>query len=195
MDAKINLTENVIDVIRNRRSIRSFSDKGIDKEQINVMFEAARWSPSAMNEQPWLYIYATRENEALYNAIAQSLMPGNKKWAEKAPLLIVSMARPYFLSNGKHNNSALHDTGMANLALSLQATAMGLHTHMMGGFDAALLKKSLNLPADLHVAVVIAVGYAGDPGVLPEDLKQREEGPRSRMNHDQFIFHQTFHNN
>ncbi|HEX5025168.1 MAG TPA: nitroreductase family protein [Agriterribacter sp.] len=192
MKADLNLNGNVLDVIRNRRSIRSFSDKSIDKEQINAMFEAARWSPSAMNEQPWLYIYATRENKALHTAIAESLMPGNKKWAEKAPLLIVSMARPHFLSNGKHNSSALHDTGMANLAVSLQATAMGLHTHMMGGFDPVVLKKNLNLPGDLHVAVVIAVGYAGDPELLPEELKRREKTQRSRMEHEQFTFSSNF---
>jgi len=195
MEANINLSGNVMDVIRNRRSIRSFSDKSVDKEQIKAMFEAARWSPSAMNEQPWLYIYANRENKVLHAAIAESLMPGNKMWAEKAPLLIVSMARPHFLSNGKYNNSALHDTGMANLALSLQATALGLHTHMMGGFDREMLKKNLNLPEDLQVAVVIAVGYAGDPELLPEALKQREKAPRARMEHEQFTFHQTFHNN
>ncbi|PWT99101.1 MAG: nitroreductase [Bacteroidetes bacterium] len=147
-----------------------------------------------MNEQPWQYIYAHKEDSALFNSIAESLMPGNRIWATNAPLLIVSMARKTFMDNGSHNGSAVHDTGMANYALSLQATEMGLFTHMMGGFDHSQLKQNLNLIDDLQPIVIIAVGYPGDASVLPEALKQREHAKRSRKNQTEFVFTQSQNN-
>ncbi len=178
----------ILDTIKNRRSIRAFSDQPVEGEKIKALFEAARWAPSAMNEQPWQYIYATREDERLYHLIGETLMPGNRIWALKAPLLIVSLARKTFLDNGSHNSSALHDTGMANYALSLQATEMGICTHMMGGFDHDLLRKNLNVPEDLQPVVVIAAGYPGDLKDLPENLRQREFSMRNRKKPGEFIF-------
>ena len=186
MDTTMN--KEILDVIKERRSIRAFSDKPVKEEKIKALFEAARWAPSAMNEQPWQYIYAQKEDSALFNSIAEALMPGNRIWASNAPVLIVSMARKTFIDNGSHNSSAAHDTGMANYALSLQATKMGLFTHMMGGFDHNQLKQNLNLPEDLQPIVVIAVGYSGDANILPEPLKQRENAMRSRKNHYEFVF-------
>jgi nitroreductase len=180
----------ILDAIKDRRSIRAFSDQPVEQEKIKALFEAARWAPSTMNEQPWQYIYATREDEGFYHLIGETLMPGNRVWALKAPLLIVSLARKTFLDNGSHNGSALHDTGMANFALSLQATEMGLYTHMMGGFDHNLLRKNLNIPEDLQPVVVIAAGYPGDSNGLPENLRQREFNMRSRKKLGEFVSRQ-----
>ena len=188
------MNKEILEVIKERRSIRAFSDKPVEEEKISALFEAARWAPSAMNEQPWQYIYAGKEDKALFNSIAESLMPGNRIWASNAPLLIVSMARKTFMDNGSHNGSAAHDTGMANYALSLQATQMGLYTHMMGGFDHSQLKENLNLTDDLQPIVIIAVGYPGDANVLPEALKQRENAKRSRKEHNEFVFSQAQNN-
>lgn len=179
----------VIQIIKQRRSIRAFSDKMVEPEKIQALFEAARWAPSAMNEQPWMYIYADK-NQSLHTSIVETLFPGNQSWAEKAPLLLVSIMRENFINNGNHNGSALHDTGMANYALSLEATSLGLHTHMMGGFHQAALKKKLNLPEGLRPVVVIAIGYSRNPDDLPEGLKQREFAERSRKPVSEFIFNQ-----
>jgi len=188
------MENNLLDVIRERKSIRSFSEQPVEEDKIRLLFEAARWAPSSMNEQPWQYIYASRDNEHLYQAIADSLMPGNRIWALSAPLLIVSLARKTFQRNGNHNGSALHDTGMANFALSLQATEMGLHTHMIGGFDHALLGKNLNLPDEVQPVVIIAVGYPGDTDQLPENLRQIEHAPRNRKSHGEFVYSSAMKN-
>lgn len=179
----------VIDVIKKRRSIRAFSDRVVEVEKIQALFEAARWAPSAMNEQPWMYVYA-RKGQPLHARIVESLLPGNKSWAEKSPLLIVSLMRENFINNGSRNGNALHDTGMANYALSLQAASLDLYTHMMGGFHQTALARALNLPGDLHPVVVMAVGYAGNPGDLPEGLKQREFATRLRKPVSEFTFNQ-----
>ena len=133
--------DRVIKAIKQRRSIRAFSDKAVEPDKVQALFEAARWAPSAMNEQPWMYIYADK-TQPLHAAIVETLSPGNQSWAEKAPLLIVSVMREHYITNGNPNSSALHDTGMANYALSIQATSLGLFTHMMSGFHQTALKKS-----------------------------------------------------
>ncbi|MGN6493369.1 MAG: nitroreductase family protein [Agriterribacter sp.] len=187
--ATIKSETSVIDIIKERRSIRAFSGKAIEPEKVLALFEAARWAPSAMNEQPWMYVYA-QNNQQLHSSIGETLYPGNQSWAAKAPLLIVSIMRENFINSGSYNGSALHDTGMANYALSLEATSLGLYTHMMGGFNQAALKKELNLSEGLRPVVVMAVGYAGDPDELPESLKQRELAVRARKPVSEFTFNQ-----
>ncbi|MBX3254439.1 MAG: nitroreductase family protein [Chitinophagaceae bacterium] len=181
--------EPVISLIKERRSIRAFSNKEVEPEKITELFEAARWAPSAMNEQPWMYVYAGK-GQQLHSDIVETLFPGNQSWAGKAPLLIVSIMRDTFINNGNPNNSALHDTGMANYAISLGAVSLGLHTHMMGGFHQEALKQKLNLSEGLHPVVVMAVGYAGSPDDLPEGLKHRELAARTRKPVSAFTFNQ-----
>src|SRR5688500_3532722 len=86
----------ILDLIRNRRSSRSFSSQPIEASIINSLFEATRWAPSSTNEQPWLYIYATRDQTELWNKLFECLNPGNKIWVKDAPLLILSLARKNF---------------------------------------------------------------------------------------------------
>lgn len=83
----------VLEVIQQRRSKRAYSDKPVELEKIQSLFEAARWAPSSVNEQPWLYIYATREQPELWHKIFEALHDGNKVWVKNAPLLIASLAK------------------------------------------------------------------------------------------------------
>ena len=89
----------VLEVIEQRRSSRAYSDKAVEPEKIKALFEAARWAPSSVNEQPWVYLYATKDQAVLHQKIVNILMPGNKIWAHQAPLLIVAMARKNFSQN------------------------------------------------------------------------------------------------
>lgn len=182
----------VNELIRLRRSRRAYTSRSIEEEKIKSLFEAARWAPSSMNEQPWKYIYATKENPDLWNKIFDSLTEGNRIWVKGAPLLIVSMSRKNFTKNEMPNKSARYDMGAANAFLSLQATDLGLNVHQMGGFDPSVLKSNLNVPDEYELGVVIAVGYLGDAEQLPENLKQREEGPRFRFVQEQFVMNSPF---
>lgn len=182
----------VNELIRLRRSRRAYTSRSIEEEKIKSLFEAARWAPSSMNEQPWKYIYATKENPDLWNKIFDSLTEGNRIWVKGAPLLIVSMSRKNFTKNEMPNKSARYDMGAANAFLSLQATELGLNVHQMGGFDPSVLKSNLNVPDEYELGVVIAVGYLGDAEQLPENLKQREEGPRFRFVQEQFVMNSPF---
>lgn len=177
----------ISDVIKQRRSGRAYADKSVEQGVINALFEAARWAPSSMNEQPWRYIYAIRENIELWNKIFDTLMEGNKIWAKNAPLLVLSLAKKNFDRNGKPNNSARYDLGAANALLSIQATELGLNVHQMGGFDGNQVRQNLNIGEDIELGVIMAIGYPGEADQLPDTLRERELAPRFRMAQSEFV--------
>jgi nitroreductase len=172
--------------ITERFSPRAFSEKSISKEAINTIFEAASWSASANNEQPWEFYYAHKGTEG-FQKIWASLMGGNQPWAKDAAALVITVARKTFAGNGNANGSALHDLGMANATLLLQARALDIFGHPMGGFDRIKATEILNLDEDRIPVCVIALGYLGDAEQLIEPFKTRELSPRSRKTIDQFV--------
>jgi nitroreductase len=181
----------ILDVIQNRRSKRAYADVPVEPEKIKTLFEAARWAPSSVNEQPWTYIYATAD-QPLWKTIFETLNDGNKIWAKDAPLFVVSMARKNFTRNERENASAKYDLGGANAFLSLQATALGLNVHQMGGYDSQLLRARLNIPEYFDLGVIMAIGYPGDVEALPESLKLREIAPRQRILQEEFVMNKSF---
>jgi nitroreductase len=181
----------VIDIIENRRSRRAYSNQPIEQEKITSLFEAARWAPSSMNEQPWVYIYATKDQPELWNKIFDALNESNQVWAKDAPLLIASITRKYFTRNQRENTSAKYDLGAANAFLSLQASAFGLNVHQMGGYDAVKFRNNLNISEEFELGVIMAIGYPGDVNLLPENLKIREVSPRTRYLQSSFVINQT----
>src|SRR5688500_1858989 len=104
----------VLDVIQQRRSRRAYDTRAVAPEVINSLFEAARWAPSSVNEQPWTYVYATSEQQELWWKIFETLNESNRIWVKDAPLLIASLARTNFTRNDKPNLSARYDLGGAN---------------------------------------------------------------------------------
>jgi nitroreductase len=182
----------VVDLIEQRRSRRAYSSQPIEQEKINSLFEAARWAPSANNEQPWVYLYATKDQPELWNQIFETLMEGNRIWAKDAPLLILAMSRKEFIGNGKPNASAKFDLGAANMLLSLQATELGLNVHQMGGFERQKAIDTLNIPETHEPAVVLAIGYVGESDTLPDFLKQREVAIRERYRQEFFVMNKPF---
>lgn len=171
--------EAVIDAIKKRWSIRAFSDEMIPDETMHILFEAAGWAPSSMNEQPWRFMYADRGSES-FNKIAGTLSPSNKSWAEKAPIMIAVFAEKNFRMNGRPNPYALHDTGAAVYGMLLQAQAMDIYGHIMGGFDKQGLKNALRISPELEPVTVLAIGFQGAPDELNEELRRREFQPRKR---------------
>lgn len=182
----------LLETIQNRRSRRAYLSTPIEKEKIQSLFEAARWAPSSVNEQPWTYIYATKDQTELWGKLFSTLDESNKTWTQHAPLLILSLARKTFLRNEQPNGSAKYDLGGANAFLSLQATHLGLNVHQMGGYDRQKAKEYLNIPDTYELGVVMAIGYPGDPEMLPEHLKKRELAPRLRLLQEEFVMNKTF---
>ena len=182
----------VLPEIQNRRSRRAYSSTPLESEKIQSLFEAARWAPSSLNEQPWTYIYATKDQPELWNKLLSVLNEGNITWASDAPLLILSLYRKNLLRNNQPNGSAKYDLGGANAFLSLQATSLGLNVHQMGGYDRQKAKDVLNIPDSFDFGVMMAIGYPGDPATLSENLKQREVAPRERYIQQEFAMNKSF---
>jgi nitroreductase len=177
----------VEDLIRRRWSPRAFSAKEVSAADLKAIFEAARWAASSYNEQPWRFLVGRRGDET-YKKIFNTLVEFNQSWAKSAPVLVLSVAKKTFTEKGTHNHHALHDTGAATAYLGLQATARGLHTHSMAGFDAEQARASFGIPADYEIGAVTALGYFGDPSSLPEHMKKIEVSPRQRKPLEKFVF-------
>ncbi|GAA2033505.1 nitroreductase family protein [Agromyces tropicus] len=157
----------------------------LSDDTIRTLLEAARWAPSANNVQPWRFIVARRGTPA-FAAIHDALMGFNQAWADSAAALIVNVAETVDEA-GAPRRWATYDLGQAVAYMSLQAQHDGLHTHQMGGFDAARLAQAFGLGAGLEVVSVSAVGKLGDAATLPEPLREREVAPRSRKPLDELL--------
>jgi nitroreductase len=133
-------------------------------EELRSLLEAARWAASSYNQQPWHFIVATKEDPRVYERLLGCIVPANALWAGKAPVLMLTVAKLTYDANGAPNRHALHDVGQATANLSLQATALGLAVHQMGGFDMERAREEFSIPEGYEPVAAIAVGYPGDPG-------------------------------
>lgn len=169
-------------IIAERWSGKAYdASQAINDEVITALCEAALWAPSCYGEAPWRYILCNRfKDEATWHKTLQCLSPGNQSWAINAPLLIVTASMPLFTHNGNENRWSGYDTGAASLNLCLQATALGLMSHQMGGFDADKLREVLSIPAKVNLWSVIAIGYPAPLDSLSDEMIERELKARSR---------------
>ena len=157
----------------NRRSPRAFAADPISPEQARRLFEAARWTPSCFNDQPWSFVYAVSEEGRA--RLAAFINEGNRSWAVAAPMLVIAYSRRNFRRTGAVNRWSAFDTGAACMALTLQAQLLGLATHPMGGILFDEVYKALDLDPEVYqVHCAIAVGKIGDPSMLPESVRARE---------------------
>lgn len=176
----------VIDLIKKRWSARAFSEKNLSDEQLLTLIEAASWAPSSINEQPWRYRFGQRGTDA-FQRMWECLLVGNQPWAKNAAAILLCTAKKNFAKNGKTNRHALHDTGMANAFLMLQATEMGIFGHIMAGYDPEKIREAFHLEDDEVDVCLIALGYLGTPEQLEEPFKTREITPRSRRAAEEFV--------
>jgi nitroreductase len=176
------------ELLKRRWSPRAFADRPIEPEKLLRLWEAARWSASTANQQPWYFIVATKQDEAEHTCLLSCLRENNQQWASRAPVLMVSVAKLTFDANGQPNRHAFHDVGLAVANLITQATALGLGVHQMAGFYPDRVRELYGVPEGFEPVAGIVLGYAGDPDILPDDLKQRELAPRVRKPLESFVF-------
>lgn len=175
------------ELIAERWSPRAFAQREVEPAKLASLFEAARWAPSCFNAQPWRFLVASRADAAGFERLAACLVEGNA-WAREAPVLSLAVARVSFEHNEKPNKHAWHDVGLAMGCLVLQAQALGLASHQMGGFDAARAKLELGIPDGFEAIAMCALGYAGSADLLPAALAERERAPRERKELREIVF-------
>jgi nitroreductase len=176
------------DLLRRRWSPRAFADRPVEPEKLCSLLEAARWAPSSYNEQPWFFLMALREDREEFNRMLSCLVEGNVAWAQKAPVLMISVAKLKFEKSGKPNRHAFHDVGQAVADMTTQATSVGLAVHQMAGIVADKAREVYNIPRDYEAVAGIAVGYPGEPETLSGELRERELAPRNRRPLESFVF-------
>ncbi len=175
-------------LIRDRWSSRNYDpDRPISFEVIDRLLEAARWAPSAGNGQPWRYIVFDQRNPDAMAKARACLDPGNQVWATRAPVLMLAVAHT-LRASGKINSKALHDVGLANENLLLQAISMGLHCRPMAGFNHDRARKTFSIPQEFEPVVMIAVGYPGGIEYLAAEIRSKEVMLRTRREIEAFTF-------
>jgi nitroreductase len=156
-----------------RWSPRALSGEALAPEQLMTLFEAARWAPSSNNNQPWRMLYAPR-NSAHWPLFLGLLNERNQSWAGNAAALVLFISRTTF-DDGRPAVTHAFDTGAAWENLALQASLLGLIAHGMQGFDYERARRELKVPETFEVNAMIAIGKAGDPALLPEAMRAREQ--------------------
>jgi len=171
-------------VLAERWSGRAYDPTlAVTNEQVIAMCEAARWAPSCFGDQPWRYIVWNRhQDEINWQKALDCLLPGNQAWAKDSSVLILSASVQTFSQNEAANRWNGYDTGAASVSLCVQASAMGLMSHQMGGFDEDKLKTTFAIPEDINLWSMIAIGHpaaldALNEQQLEQELKARERRP------------------
>ena len=176
---KAQTTAELHPIILERWSTRAFdSNYEISEDEVVTILEAARWAASANNMQPWRFAVATRGDE-LFEKFSSTLSGFNVEWAPKASALI-AVLHEKTNEKGEVRASAPFDTGLAVGQLVLQAQAIGLHTHQIGGFDKDGLLSALGNPENLQPVVLVAVGKYANDSDLSEAILAREAANRER---------------
>ena len=148
------------------------SGEPIDDAELRVLFEAARWAPSAGNSQPWRLLYARRDT-GNWPLFFDLLTERNKLWCVNAAALIVFTSKT-ISDHGRPLATHSYDTGAAWENLALQGTLKGLVVHGMQGFDYARAKAALQVPDAFQVEAMAAVGRPGRLSDLEESFRARE---------------------
>lgn len=156
------------EVLKTRRSVRSFRDKPIPEAVLKRVLNAARTAPSGSNRQP------TRLIVVKAPAARKALVPlcGGQRFVAGAPVVIVACGQNIHYNRGEYMGdfAMLVDVSIAFDHLVLAARAEGLGTCWIGSFDNAKLKKHLGVPKDFEVVAVTPLGYPeGNPFVETDD--------------------------
>lgn len=181
-------TNEILNLIKKRWSPREFDpSKKISPENISLLFEAARWAPSAYNDQPWNFIIVTKDNPEQFEKMLNLLLDGNKIWAINASALILTIASLRASHNGDENFHAIYDLGASVTNLSLQAVELNIHVNQMGGFYRDKATKAFHLNEEYLAVSILALGYLPETETFKEK-KERHFAKRKRKSLNEFVF-------
>ena len=176
------------ELLQKRWSPRAYAAQAVEPEKLRSVLEAARWSASGGNLQPWAFIIAAKQDQPeAFARMVSCLTEGNVPWASQAPVLGIAVAK--ILRDPEHpNRYAFHDVGLALQNLIIQATALDLYTHPMGGFSHQKAREVFAIPEDHEAVTMFTLGYLGDVASLPETVRAREGAARVRRPLTEFVF-------
>lgn len=145
-------------LLRARWSPETFSTRKVDIDKLLRLLEAARWTPSYGNEQPWSFIVTSKDDAAAHARLLSCLAESNVSKARRARILILSVVKLNF-EEGARNPYAFHDAAKAVSNLTRKAGVMGLLVHQMSGFDVVKAREMFSIPSGYIPVAVLALGY------------------------------------
>lgn len=176
---------NALDAIRARRSVRAFAPDPVPDAVVRDVVDAARWAPTSGNAQPWMFLRVRDpvKRDALvattYGGYARSAP--EQAWLRTAPELLLVCVVPLrtMARYGEEGRAyARLDVAAAVQTALIAATAYGLGSAWVGGFDAEAARTALALDRDLEPLAIVALGSpaerAGEPYRLPLEDVLRE---------------------
>jgi nitroreductase len=158
------------EVLRTRRSIRSYKDHPVPQEALERVLEATRIAPSGSNKQPWKFYMVT--DAAKRRRVAEAC--GGQTWIAEAPLVVVAVGRKIPFNRGGYMGEMgfIMDVSIAFTHLVLAARAEGLGTCWIGDFDNAKVRGVLGLPVDQYVVAVTPLGYPDKQGFSADTVRK-----------------------
>ncbi|HAK97659.1 MAG TPA: nitroreductase [Planctomycetes bacterium] len=172
----------VIDVLRARRSVRSYEDRAVEDDKLARVLEAARIAPSAKNMQEWKFV-VVRDAEtraALVPACADQTFVGD------APVAIACCATvtDYAMRCGQLAYPI--DVAIAIDHMTLQAAAEGLGTCWIGAFYESQVKQVLGIPEAVRVVQMLVLGYPASPLVPAASSSKKRKKLEEIVCHEQW---------
>ena len=172
-------------VILDRRSIRKYEERPVEREKIDACLQAALLAPSACNSQPWHYIVI--DDPKIKEAFCKEVFTGvyaMSKWAEKAPVLVAVVSdRGNFTSRignfFRRTEFYLVDQGISGEHFVLRAHDLGLGTCWIGWLNSNKAEKFFKLPKGKKIEHLISVGY---PAEAPAPRPRKEFAQSVRYN-------------
>ncbi len=145
-------------VIKERRSVRSYQDRDLEKEKLEKVLEAGRLAPSAKNQQAWKFVVV--QDKATRQALAEAA--AGQDFVCEAPVVIAAVALDpeRIMSCGVPAYAV--DLAIAVDHMSLQAAALGLGTCWIGAFEQERVKEILRIPVQAKVVSLLPLGYPAD---------------------------------
>ena len=164
--------EGVMRLLVERWSPRAFARFEVEDATLARLIDAARWSPSCFNEQPWRFYTSNRQTFQSHLAL---LGEKNQTWCKDASVIGFLVGKKHFTHNGRENHSYALDCGAAWMAMTLQARTEGLYTHGMAGIQHEKIAAYFNLDTEQEeVLMGFAIGKLGDPAQLAEAPRAKE---------------------
>ncbi len=140
----------LLKLLKVRRSIRQYMDKGIPKEKLQEIIDAARFAPTARNLQPWEFVVVT--DKLKLNLLAQLADNGKFIAQAAACIAVFSADTKYFLEDGS----------AATCNILLAATALGIGSCWVAGDKkpySEQVSSLLNKPEGIKLISLVALGY------------------------------------
>ena len=155
----------LLDLIRQRKSVREFLDKPVEREKIEMCLEAARLAPSESNSQPWRFIVV--DDKELKDRLCDAAFGGLyfiNSFCKTAPVIVAVISeKSKFIARvgGMFRGVKFYliDIGITCEHFVLEAEELGLGTCWIGWFNEGGVKSVLKVPQSKKIDILIALGY------------------------------------